>query len=84
MEGACLNMKPLHQSLPNPMPYGEQGNPQEVLKSLLSKKHGVPQIGPKSEQYSEESGPRTPATEPLTPLHLKSEAIRWHMHIIGI
>ena len=56
VKDACLNMKPPHQSLPDPMPHGERGNPQEVLKSLLSQKRSVPRMGPKSEQYPEESG----------------------------
>lgn len=50
-------MKPPHQSLPDPVPHSEQGNPQEVLKSLLSQKRGVSQMGPRSKQYPEESGP---------------------------
>ena len=74
MEGACLSMKSSHQGLPNPMPHGEWGNPYEVLKSLLSQKRGIQRMGLKSEQYPEESGPRTPTTEPLAPLHLKSKA----------
>ena len=57
------------------MPYGERGNPQKVLKSLLSKKRDVSQMGPRSKQYPEESGPGALTTEPLAPLHLKSEAI---------
>jgi len=36
VKGAYLGMKPLHQSLPDLVPQGERGNPQEVLKSLLS------------------------------------------------
>ena len=57
VKDACLDMKPSHQSLLDLVPHGERGNPQEVLKSLLSQKCGVPQIGPRSEQYLEESGP---------------------------
>ena len=49
IKGACLGMKPSHKSLPDPMPHGEQGNPQEVLKSLLSQKRGVSQVVPRSE-----------------------------------
>ena len=41
-------------------------------------------MGLKSEPCPKKGGPNAPTTEPLTPLHLKSEAIRWHMHIIGI
>ena len=75
VKGACLGMKPPLQSLRNPVPHGERGNLQEVLKSLLSKKRGVPQMGPRSKLYPEESGPGALTTEPLAPLHLKSEAI---------
>ena len=57
VKDACLGMKPPHQSLPNLVPHSEQGNPQEVLKSLLSQKRGVSQMGPRSKQYLEESGP---------------------------
>ena len=57
VKDACLGMKPSHQSPPDPVPHGEWGNPQEVFKSLLSQKCGVPRIGPRSEQYPAESGP---------------------------
>ena len=57
VKDACLDMKPPHQSLPDLVPHGERGNLQEVLKSLLSKKRNVPRMGPRSEQYPEESGP---------------------------
>ena len=57
VKDAYLNMKPPHQSLPDPVPHGERGNPQEVLKSLLSKKRSVPRMGPRSKQYPEEGGP---------------------------
>ena len=75
VKGACLGMKPPYQSLPDPVPHGERGNPQEVLISLLSQKCSVSQMGPGNEQYPEENGPGSSTTEPLTPLHLKLEAI---------
>ena len=50
VKGACLNMKPSYQSLRNPMPHNERGNPQEVLKSLLSQKRDVLWMGPLSKQ----------------------------------
>lgn len=74
MEGACLGVKPLHQSLSYLVPHGKPGNSQEVLKSLLSQKHGVLRIGPRSEQCPEENGLGAPAMEPLALVHLKSEA----------
>ena len=75
MEGASLNMKPPHQSLPNLVPHGERGNLQEIPKSLLSQKLGVPLMGPKSKHQPEKSGPSTPTTELVNPLHPKLEAI---------
>lgn len=84
VKGVCLSMKPPHRSLRNPMPHGEQGDSQEVLKSLLSKKRGIPRMGPRSEQCLEESGPSAPTSKPLTPLRWKSEATRQHMYIIEI
>ena len=66
------------------MPHGEWGNLQEVLKPLLSQKRGVPQMGPRSEQRPKESGLGAPTTELVAPLHLKSEASYYDMHIIGI
>ena len=74
MEGVCLDVKSSHQSLRNPVPHGEWGDPQEVLKSLLFQRRVVLRMGPRSKQCSEEGGPGTPATEPLIPLDLKSEA----------
>ena len=50
------------------------GNPQEVLKSLLSKKRSVPRLGPRSEQQPKKGGPNALTTELVTPLRLKSEA----------
>ena len=50
VKGVCLGMKPSHQSLRNPVPHGELENPQEVLKSLLSQKRSVSQMGLRSEQ----------------------------------
>ena len=61
MEGACLSVKLSHQSLHNPMPHGEWGDPQKVLKS---------------KQCLEKGGLGASAMEPLAPLHLKSEATR--------
>ena len=82
MECAYLGVKLLHQSLSNLVPYDELGNPQEVLKSLLSQKRSISWMGPKSKQCLEESGLGAPTTEPLAPLHLESEATCQHMHII--
>ena len=38
LDGRCLSQHEIAapKSLPNPMPHGERGNPQEVLKFLLS------------------------------------------------
>jgi len=67
-------MKPLLQSLRNPVPHGERGNLQEVLKSLLSKKCSILQLGPRSEQQPKEDRPGASTMELVAPLHLKSEA----------
>ena len=74
VEGACLGMKPPLQSLRNPVPHGEWGNLQEVLKSLLPEKCNILQLGPRSEQQPKEDRPGAPTTELVAPLHLKSEA----------
>lgn len=57
-----------------PVPHGERGIHQEVLKSLLSQKQGILRMGLRSKQYLEKSAPSAPIMEPLAPLHLKSEA----------
>ena len=76
MEGACLSMKPLHQSLPDLMPHSEWGNSPKVFKPLLSQKLSVPWMGPMSKHQPEKSGPGAPTTEFVAPLHSKSETIR--------
>ena len=43
------------------------GNPQEILKSLLSQKRSVPRLGPRSEQQPKKGGPNALTTELVTP-----------------
>ena len=76
VKGTYLGMKLPHQNLPDLVPHGVRGDPQEILKSLLSQKLGIPLVGPWRKQQSKKGGPSTPTSYLVRSLHSKSEAIR--------
>ena len=76
MRGAYLSMKPLQQSLPNPVPHGIRRDLEKILESLFSQEIRIALVGPKIRQQPKKGGPSTPTTDLVRPLHLESEAIR--------
>ena len=69
VKGAYLGMKSPYQSLPDPMPYGVWGDPQEILKSLLFQELCIAPVGPRSKQQPKKSGPSTLTSDLVRPLH---------------
>ena len=49
------------------MPHGVNGDPQEILKSLLSQELCVVPMGPRSKQQPKKSGPSTPNPDLVSP-----------------
>ena len=76
VKSAYLSMKLPPQSLPDLVLHGVRGDPQEILKSLLSQKLSISLVGPRRKQQPKKGGPRTPTSYLVGSLHSKSEAIR--------
>ena len=69
-------MKLSHQSLPYLVPHRIWGNSQEIFKSQLSQKLGIPLVDLRSKHQPEKSGIGSPTLDLVSTLHSKSEAIR--------
>ena len=76
VKSAYLSMKLPPQSLPDLVLHSVRGDPQEILKSLLSQKLSISLVGPRRKQQPKKGGPRTPTSYLVGSLHSKSEVIR--------